>query len=186
MLSDIIHHSTFPTQALLAFTCGYFTFDTLSMIQRDARGFLEIIAHHMLCVLGFVLGLASGQVTSVMALLLLTEVNTVFLHIRTLLLLSGEAKDTNNFQIVSFLAISTYIPFRFGVMGYITHVFIRDFNIFPLPHQLLLSVVLGFMVGLYHYKSNSLLLFQNIHNIRLFNNIVAADYLRDTKVKSMH
>ena len=158
MLSDIIHHSTFSTQALLAFTCGYFTFDTLNMIQRDARSFLEIICHHVVIVLVFVLGLTSGQVTSVMALLLLAEVNTVFLHIRTLLLMSGEAKDTNKFQIASFLSISTYIPFRFGVMGYFTHVFIREFNIFPLPHQLLFSVGLGFLVGLNFSRNNNLVL----------------------------
>ena len=120
MLDNPIMIFTNSSKSLLCFSMGYFLFDTCNMISNGTRKWMEIIVHHGFIILVFGLSLIFNKLIAFLAFGLLAEINTVFLHGRTLLLLSNESKTSLRFKMIAFINFMTFILFRLGVLAWIT------------------------------------------------------------------
>ena len=122
-LDDPVNSVTDSSLALLSFSIGYFLFDTCNMMLDGPGKWIEIIVHHLCVIIIFALAV-SLQVCVVMgATALMLEVNTVFLHARTLLLMMHKSKNSLSFRISSVLNILTFIPYRNVLMAWMTKIF---------------------------------------------------------------
>ena len=103
MLDDPIIIFTNSSKAMVCFPIGYFLFDTCNMISNGTRKWMEIIVHHGFIILVFGLTVTYNKFIAYAAFCLLAEINTVFLHGRTLLLLSNESKASLRFKMIAFI-----------------------------------------------------------------------------------
>ena len=120
MLDDPIIIFTNSSKAMVCFSIGYFLFDTCNMISNGTRKWMEIIVHHGFIILVFGLSLIFNKCIAYLAFGLLAEINTVFLHGRTLLLLSNESKTCLRFKMITFINFKTFILFRLCVLAWLT------------------------------------------------------------------
>ena len=63
---------------------------------------------------------------------LLVEVNSVFLHVRQILVIIGVQKRNSFYKINSLLNISTFLVFRIAVLGWMTRWLILNRNFLSL------------------------------------------------------
>lgn len=153
MLDDPITSFTNSSKALVCFSIGYFLFDICNMISNGPRKWMEIIIHHVCVILGYGLTVTSNQFIAYTAFSLFVEINTVFLHGRTLLLLSNVAKTSLRFKIVAMINVLTFIVFRLGVLFWMTW---SNFSIrqkIPLFMFVPFSINLLFLVSIKNIKN---------------------------------
>ncbi|KAI6204028.1 hypothetical protein M3Y94_00625000 [Aphelenchoides besseyi] len=142
---------------VLLVTVGYFIHDTIDMFKFEiSRWTLELLLHHLAT--GFVMSVAiTGERFTVYAYwALLMEVNSIFLHMRTLFHLSGN-RDlyAKTFDVIKLLNILTFVVFRFAVQVWQLH-----FVIVYREHFHFFYFACGFFGGLFFLVTNLLLFFR--------------------------
>ena len=176
MLDNPITSFTNSSKTLVCFSIGYFLFDTFNMISNGTRKWMEIIIHHICIIFGFGLTVTFDQFIAYTAFSLFVEINTVFLHGRTLLLLSNESKTSLRFKTVALINILTFIVFRLGVLFWMTW---SNFSIRQKIPMFMFVPFSTFLLFLVSIKSNKIiiiiLIFQDAHNLKLFYSLLAAD-----------
>ena len=71
-----------------------------------------MLVHHLAVGIPFLIGASSGRYLGGIVCTLFTEVNSIFLHGRSLLKMSNFRQDSNAYQWMAFLNLLTYIVFR--------------------------------------------------------------------------
>ncbi|XP_022062291.2 TLC domain-containing protein 2 [Acanthochromis polyacanthus] len=90
MAEDLISSCSLLSHSLVAASTGYFIHDFLDMtLNEPLRKSWELLLHHSVVISCFSLAAASRLYVGFALVSLLVEINSVFLHIRQLLLLSG-------------------------------------------------------------------------------------------------
>merc|ERR1719461_1889673 len=76
---------TVSSHSLVCFSIGYFLYDAADMIAHHRkRSTYELLLHHGLVILCYAVAVLSAQFVAFVALSLVVEVNSVFLHARQL------------------------------------------------------------------------------------------------------
>uniref|UniRef100_A0A7E4UZS9 TLC domain-containing protein n=1 Tax=Panagrellus redivivus TaxID=6233 RepID=A0A7E4UZS9_PANRE len=107
----------------LLFSAAYFLHDTIDMLEFELSKFTaELLLHHFCCVFVFVVTVTSRKFLPYAYCALLMEVNSVTLHLRTLMQLSGTSTQyIRTFRAVQYANIFTFLVFRFCVQVFELH-----------------------------------------------------------------
>ncbi|VDM64391.1 unnamed protein product [Angiostrongylus costaricensis] len=90
---DSYVYKTDSAQYVFLFTMGYFIYDLIDMFIHGEAGYSkEYIIHHSLVIVVFSIILITGKLFGFAMIGLLVEVQTIFLHLRTMVRLAGHSK----------------------------------------------------------------------------------------------
>jgi len=102
--------------ALICVTLGYFIFDAYDLSANTFHKFSTkaLLLHHLAVSSSFALGAILQTYLFELAVALLTEVNSIFLHLRTLLKVTGgiDIKTTSSYRLVALANIATFFTCR--------------------------------------------------------------------------
>ncbi|XP_028323139.1 TLC domain-containing protein 2-like [Gouania willdenowi] len=125
MLNDLISSYSLHSHKLVAVSTGYFIHDFLDLaLNQSVRLSWEVLLHHSMVISCFSYAVKSRFHLGFAVVSLLVEINSVFLHIRQLLLLSGRTnrsiRPSRTFTVTSWLNLGTLLVFRVGILGWMT------------------------------------------------------------------
>lgn len=121
LTEDLQRKFTASSYSLVCFSIGYFIYDALDMIiNHRKRSTYELLLHHSLVVFCYSVAIISKQFVAFVALSLIVEVNSVFLHARQLLIITSEPKHSSRYKINALLNVVTFLVFRIILLSWMT------------------------------------------------------------------
>ncbi|GMT26815.1 hypothetical protein PFISCL1PPCAC_18112, partial [Pristionchus fissidentatus] len=112
---------------LIFVSTGYLLHDLLDLlINERSERVIELLFHHVVVLTAFATTQTSGLFLGVVIFGLLMELNSVFLHSRSLLNLYGFNKKSTAFKMVALLNMITLLVFRLGVSLYLMYWLFTD------------------------------------------------------------
>jgi len=165
--ADMIHAYSTSAHALVSFSIGYFIYDFCDMALFHRKGSTyELLIHHGMVILCFGIAGSTRTYVAYAALSLVVEINSVFLHARQLLTISGMAKSTWIYRANAIMNVTTFVLFRICLLGWMTRWLTLHRDEVPLLFFTVGSTGLATIVGM---------------NIILFYRIITSDYLKNNK-----
>jgi hypothetical protein len=118
--------ATAGSGAVIAFSLGYFAFDSFSMAAKGLfAGAPDMVAHHAVVALIQALALARGRFHPLVLAMLTAELNSVFLHARALLRATREQQDpalcSAAYRATRALLFASFVPCRFVAHGWVVY-----------------------------------------------------------------
>ncbi|XP_035241231.1 TLC domain-containing protein 2-like [Anguilla anguilla] len=164
MAEDLIAtHSVF-SYALVCVSIGYFIYDFLDMVQNQKLSqSWELLFHHVVVVTCLGIAVLSGQYVGFAAVALLVEINSVFLHLRQVLLMAG-LRRTTPYRVNSLVNLGTYVVFRISTLAWMTRWLALSRERVPLLSYAVGSAGLAIVIAM---------------NIVLFYRLLRSDFLRN-------
>ncbi|CAI4227842.1 unnamed protein product [Auanema sp. JU1783] len=143
MIEELATWNTYFAAQLPLFSIAYFCHDAIDMLNYEwSRWTLELIIHHLATCFSLSTGIVSKTFVLCDYWALLMEVNSIFLHCRTIMQISGQNKTNRHiFKIVLFLNIASFILFRF--LTQIVFVYLILFHFLPFMDSFYVIVALG-------------------------------------------
>ncbi|KJH40735.1 hypothetical protein DICVIV_13304 [Dictyocaulus viviparus] len=90
---DSYEYETDSAAYVFLFSMGYFIYDLMDMyLHNEMKNSKEYIIHHSLVIIAFSIILSTGKLFGFAMIGLLVEVQTMFLHLRTMVRLVGHSK----------------------------------------------------------------------------------------------
>ena len=121
MKDDLQRRFTLSSHTLVCFSIGYFLYDAADMvINHRKRSTYELLLHHGLVILCYSVAVISRQFVAFVALSLIVEINSVFLHARQLFIITSEPKSSLRYKLNALLNVVTFIFFRLILLAYMT------------------------------------------------------------------
>uniref|UniRef100_A0A0N5C645 TLC domain-containing protein n=1 Tax=Strongyloides papillosus TaxID=174720 RepID=A0A0N5C645_STREA len=157
MFFEIIHWYQNWANHVLFFSLAYFTYDLINITMNEQNKYtVELFIHHTTSIFVFSCSIFSGKFQLYAFWALLMEVSSIFLHIRTISMISGYAKDNcENHRIIQIINVITCLIFRFGVQVWQISFILINKN---LVHPFYFNV--GFYGGLFFIIFNTILIFR--------------------------
>jgi len=147
----------------IKFTYGYMVYDWLDMLRMaewNVKNLKEMTVHHLCVISGCMTAIIYRQYTSFGMVVMIMEVNSVFLHARALMQYCGLRKKTL-FKTMAILNILTNIVFRIGT-NYVLYNWSqtegKDFLLGKLSNYLIFAL-----------------------NIKLLGQLIVSDFIRGTE-----
>uniref|UniRef100_A0A3B4XQ84 TLC domain-containing protein 2-like n=1 Tax=Seriola lalandi dorsalis TaxID=1841481 RepID=A0A3B4XQ84_SERLL len=110
-VEDLISSHSVFSHSLVAVSTGYFINDLLDLaVNQSFKQSWELLFHHSVVISCFSVAVTTRLYLGFAVVSLLVEINSVFLHIRQLLLLSGQRN--------SWLNMGTFLVFRVCTLGW--------------------------------------------------------------------
>jgi len=160
---DLIVTYTDSTYTLVCFSIGYFIYDSMDMlVYHRKRSTYELLVHHLLVMLCFIIAVTIKQYVAYVALSLLVEINSIFLHTRQLFIVTNEPKISFRYKVNSLLNIATFLLFRILLLGWMTRWLATYRDKIPMAIFTVSSISLAIIV---------------VMNIVLFLRILSVDFL---------
>ncbi|GMT00019.1 hypothetical protein PENTCL1PPCAC_22193, partial [Pristionchus entomophagus] len=107
---------------LIFVSTGYLLHDLLDLlINERSERVIELLFHHVVVLTAFATTQVTGLFLGVVIFGLLMELNSVFLHSRSLLNLYGYDKKSTPFKMIALLNMVTLLVFRLGVSLYLMY-----------------------------------------------------------------
>ncbi|KAI6179718.1 TLC domain-containing protein [Aphelenchoides besseyi] len=122
-LMDDMNTFSHPMPKILIYVSfGYIIHDLIDLLlnERSAR-ILELLFHHVVVIVGFLTTLVTNLFLGVVQLGLLMEINSIFLHSRSLMNLYRVDKQSTAFRFIKLLNILTFLIFRIAVCTYLLY-----------------------------------------------------------------
>ncbi|XP_063150769.1 TLC domain-containing protein 2 [Candoia aspera] len=120
MGEDLIDQFSPSAHRLLGLSLGYFVQDFLDMMcNQKLRECWELLFHHSVVIVCFGFAFLIHRFVGFAMVALLVEINSVFLHLRTILLMAGLA-HTTSFRLTSLVNLGTYLVFRIMILAWMT------------------------------------------------------------------
>lgn len=168
MAEDLIGTYNTSSHLLVAVSVGYFIHDFIDMWRHHRkRSAYELMIHHICVISCFGLAEMTTRYIGYAVVALLVEVNSVFLHLRQLLIIQGVSRTSATYRLTSLLNIGTFLVFRIMTLGWMTRWLVLHRDQVPLIAYTLGSVALAVIV---------------LMNIVLFFRILHVDFFK-TKTK---
>uniref|UniRef100_A0A1B6CUI8 TLC domain-containing protein n=1 Tax=Clastoptera arizonana TaxID=38151 RepID=A0A1B6CUI8_9HEMI len=159
---DLISYWTPSAHCLIAFSIGYFIYDLIDMGLNDRKSkTFELMAHHTLVISCFFLSLSTYRYTGFTLMALLVEVNSIFLHIRQLMIIQCWSRQDHLYRLNNTFNLGTFVVFRILVMGWMTRWLLQNRDLLSLSAYRLGGLTLGVIM---------------VMNIILFMRILKSDY----------
>ncbi|KAK3932495.1 TLC domain-containing protein 2, partial [Frankliniella fusca] len=118
MRVDLINSYSPLAQGVISLSVGYFFYDFFDMAIHNLKRSSELLVHHCLVISCFGLSLCTHFYQGYSLVALLVEVNSIFLHLRQMMLLYGIQKTSSIYKLNGILNIVTFIIFRVFTMGW--------------------------------------------------------------------
>lgn len=118
MKEDLINSYSSSAQRVISLSVGYFFYDFFDMVVHDLKHSRELLVHHCLVILCFGLSVCTHYYQGYSLVALLVEVNSIFLHLRQMMLLYGIQKTSDLYRYNGILNIVTFVIFRVFTMGW--------------------------------------------------------------------
>ncbi|KAK6038915.1 hypothetical protein COOONC_23580 [Cooperia oncophora] len=136
LVDDLINDRTQIALDLIFVSFGYLLHDFIDLVvnEQSAR-IIELLFHHVVVITGFVVTLVTHKYLGVVIFGLLMELNSIFLHTRSLLNLYGIKKKSTSFRLVALLNIITLAVFRISVSVYLVYWAIMQVPLIPWLHS---------------------------------------------------
>lgn len=122
LMEDMIFYKNAMAHYLLIMSTGYLIHDLIDLlINEHSLRIIELIFHHVVVLVAFGTNYTTGKFLGVVVCGLLMELNSIFLHSRSMLNLYRVEKSSTAFRIVALLNIVTFIIFRMAVSAYLLY-----------------------------------------------------------------
>lgn len=120
IISDMINYRCDVAVGLVFLSAGYLLHDLLDLLinERSVR-IIELLFHHFIVLAAFAVTMVTDKYLGVVIFGLLMELNSIFLHSRSMLNLYGTNKKSPQFRMVALLNMVTLIVFRVAVSAYL-------------------------------------------------------------------
>ncbi|KAM5181714.1 TLC domain-containing protein 2 [Mantella aurantiaca] len=166
MAEDLIStHSRF-SHCLIAVSIGYFIHDFVDMLQNQKlQQSWELLFHHAVVITCFGISLLLHRYVGFAVVALLVEINSIFLHLRQILLMANQLKNTL-YRLNSLLNLGTYVIFRISTLAWMTRWLVLNRENIPLLIYTIGSVGMAIMT---------------VMNIVLFYRLLRSDFLKSTR-----
>ncbi|KAE9419896.1 hypothetical protein Angca_003276, partial [Angiostrongylus cantonensis] len=163
LFEDLINERTQVALELVYVSFGYLLHDFFDLVlnEQSAR-IIELLFHNIVVITGFIVTLTSFSMflvtrkyLGVVMFGLLMEINSVFLHTRSLMNLYGVKRKSTSFRLVALLNIITLAVFRLSVSFYLVYWAVVQIPIIPWLHSIFtISVIFSL------FCSNSVLAYR--------------------------
>jgi len=159
MAKDLISTYSASAHTLVSISVGYFIYDFLDMaLHHRKRSSYELMIHHICVILCFGLSELTCHYIGYSVVALLVEVNSIFLHLRQLLIIQGFSKLEPTYRLNSLLNMGTFLVFRIMTLGWMTRWLVLHRDEVPFFAYTLGSVALAIIVLM-----NIILFFRILH-----------------------
>ncbi|XP_075052810.1 TLC domain-containing protein 2 [Mixophyes fleayi] len=166
MAEDLIStHSCF-SHCLIAVSIGYFIHDFVDMLQNQKlHQSWELLFHHIVVITCFGISMLLHRYVGFSVVALLVEINSIFLHLRQILLMTNLLKTTM-YRLNSLLNLGTYVIFRIITLAWMTRWLVLNREKIPLLTYTIGSVGMAIMTAM---------------NIVLFYRLLRSDFLKSAR-----
>uniref|UniRef100_A0A0R3QL85 TLC domain-containing protein n=1 Tax=Brugia timori TaxID=42155 RepID=A0A0R3QL85_9BILA len=132
MLEDAIHWYNPVAAQLIYFSMAYFLYDTTDVIRNDSSWHaFVILAHHTVVYSIFSIGMLSHKFLPYTYWALMVEINTSFLHVRSIMRLTNRDPCKNLcYKTISLLAFLTFFVFRLGTLLWMMLFMVMNYGTF--------------------------------------------------------
>ncbi|XP_053313091.1 TLC domain-containing protein 2 [Spea bombifrons] len=166
MAEDLISTHTRFSHCLIAVSIGYFIHDFVDMLQNQKlHQSWELLFHHTVVITCFGISLLLQRYVGFAVVALLVEINSIFLHLRQILLMANLSKTTF-YRLNSLLNLGTYVIFRISTLAWMTRWLVLNRDNIPLLTYTVGSVGMAIMT---------------VMNIVLFCRLLRSDFLKSTR-----
>ncbi|XP_053130879.1 TLC domain-containing protein 2 [Hemicordylus capensis] len=166
MAEDLIDSHLPGAHRLLGVSLGYFLQDFLDMIcNQKLHQCWELLFHHSVVIVCFGIAFVAHRYVGFAMVALLVEINSVFLHLRTILLMAGLA-HTTGYRLNSLLNLGTYVVFRITTLAWMTRWLVLNREHIPPATYLVSTAGMAVMTPM---------------NIVLFYRLLRNDFLKSSR-----
>uniref|UniRef100_A0A146KZI6 TLC domain-containing protein 2 n=1 Tax=Lygus hesperus TaxID=30085 RepID=A0A146KZI6_LYGHE len=129
MRKDLVGPINLASQHLISFSIGYFTYDMLDMAMNDRKSkTYELLLHHFMVILCFSTAVTGRTYQGYSLMALLVEVNSIFLHVRQLMILTDFSKNSTAYRVNNSLNMGTFVIFRVLTLAWMSRWLIHHRN----------------------------------------------------------
>ncbi|KAL3997440.1 TLC domain family protein [Acanthocheilonema viteae] len=122
LMEDMVNYTNTMAYYLLIVSTGYLIHDLADLlINEQSLRIIELLFHHIIVLIAFGTNYATNKFLGVVVCGLLMELNSIFLHSRSMLNLYRVKKSSTPFRIIALLNIVTFIVFRIAVSTYLLY-----------------------------------------------------------------
>uniref|UniRef100_A0A0N4ZD10 TLC domain-containing protein n=1 Tax=Parastrongyloides trichosuri TaxID=131310 RepID=A0A0N4ZD10_PARTI len=129
LVSNMVGYQHKIATYLVYMSFGYILHDLIDLIvnERSVR-IIELLYHHLIVSCAFLITLTTNRFLGLVVLGLFMELNSIFLHTRSLLNLYGIKKTTVAFKLIALLNLVTFVTFRLAVSLYLLFWIVTNFT----------------------------------------------------------
>ncbi|XP_013914872.1 PREDICTED: TLC domain-containing protein 2 [Thamnophis sirtalis] len=166
MGEDLIDQFSPSAHCLLGISIGYFVQDFLDMVcNQKLQKCWELLFHHFVVIVCFGFAFLARRFVGFAMVALLVEINSVFLHLRTILRMAGLA-NTPFFRLASLVNLGTYLVFRILILAWMSRWLALNREKVPAVPYVMGTVGMAIMLSI---------------NIVLFYRLLRCDFLPSRK-----
>ncbi|CEF65784.1 TRAM/LAG1/CLN8 homology domain-containing protein [Strongyloides ratti] len=171
--NDYVNGFSYNGALLCMVSLGYFISDMIdTLVNERSFKMFELITHHTLSIIGVLLPFTIKKYMIFVLMGLIMEINSIFLHIRLLMMYKNIDKRKKSYKIVSILSIVTFVIFRILPNIYLVIMFIYFFasgkNETIIAAILIFFIIFGLMLS----------------NIVMFIRLIKSDYFTKKNKKN--
>lgn len=172
IFDDMINAKTKIAYITISVSAGYFLYDAFDIINSNKKinvQAMEVLLHHLIIFLIFWVPLFTNQFIAYTLCALAIEFNTVFLHLRFMLVFFAVEKSTGIYRVISTLNIVTFVLFRILTLCWMTRWIVLNRSVLHVGWFSLGSFGLASMM---------------VINILLLQRLLQADFTKDHNLKN--
>jgi len=163
LAEDLIGTYSVSSVLLVSVSVGYFIHDFIDMaLNHRKKSSFELMIHHFFVIACFGLAELTHRYVGYAVVALLVEVNSVFLHLRQLMIIQGVSRQHPIYRLNSLFNIGTFLVFRIMTLGWMTRWLVLHRDQVPFSAYTMGSIALAVIV---------------VMNIVLFFRILQVDFL---------
>uniref|UniRef100_A0AC35TZN1 TLC domain-containing protein n=1 Tax=Rhabditophanes sp. KR3021 TaxID=114890 RepID=A0AC35TZN1_9BILA len=127
-VTDMVGYQHKIGLGLIYLSFGYILHDLIDLLvnERSVR-IIELLFHHVVVISAFMLTLITSKYLGLAVVGLFMEINSIFLHTRSLMNLYGVDKKSTSFKMIALLNIVTFMVFRNAVSIYLLYWVVTNF-----------------------------------------------------------
>ncbi|XP_074870094.1 TLC domain-containing protein 2 [Carettochelys insculpta] len=166
MAEDLIGTHSTAAYSLVAVSVGYFLQDFVDMLcNQKLHQSWELLFHHSVVIICFSMAVLVRQYIGFALVALLVEINSIFLHLRQILLMAN-LPHTTWYRLNSIVNLGTYVIFRITTLAWMTRWLVLNRENIPLATYMVGTVGMAIMTPM---------------NIILFYRLLRSDFLKSSR-----
>jgi len=120
VMDDMVYFRNDFALYLIYMSFGYIAHDLVDLLinERSMR-IIELLFHHVVVITAFLTTILTQKFLAVVVFGLLMELNSIFLHSRSLMNLYRQSKTSVGFKMIALLNIVSFMIFRMAVSAYL-------------------------------------------------------------------
>ncbi|XP_005298390.1 TLC domain-containing protein 2 [Chrysemys picta bellii] len=166
MAEDLIGTHSPAARSVVSVSIGYFLQDFVDMLcNQKLHQSWELLFHHSVVIICFSVAVLVHQYIGFALVALLVEINSIFLHLRQILLMANLV-HTTCYRLNSIINLGTYVVFRITTLAWMTRWLVLNRENIPLATYTVGTVGMAIMTPM---------------NIILFYRLLRSDFLKSSR-----